>query len=71
MSKRTVITTVDDLDGTVLEPGGGETVRFAIDGRRYEIDLTAENAAALRDMLRPFTEAGRRVRVKARRRGRK
>lgn len=71
LSKRTIITTVDDLDGTLLEPGHGETVRFAIDGRRYEIDLTVENVAALRDRLRPFIEASRRVSVVAPRRGRK
>lgn len=71
MSKRAVITIVDDLDGTVLEPGLGETVRFAIDGRSYEIDLTDENATELREKVRPFTEAGRRVSNKARRRGRK
>lgn len=52
---------IDDLDGTVLEVGSGETVLFSLDGTAYEIDLTEENAAALRDALAPFTAAARSV----------
>lgn len=61
MAQRTITTLVDDLDGTDLEPGSGETIRFGIDGRTYEIDLSADNAGALREALRPYTEAGRRI----------
>ena len=69
MAKRTMTVTVDDIDGSALEPGTAEKVQFGIDGRHLEIDLTAENAATLRDILRPFTEGGRRVaRVKFTRR---
>ena len=49
MARRIVHQLVDDLDGTVLEPGAGETVRFSLDGTAYEIDLADENAAAFRD----------------------
>lgn len=61
MTRRIVHQLVDDLDGTVLEVGSGETVLFSLDGTAYEIDLTDENAAALRDALGPFISAGRSV----------
>ncbi len=51
---------VDDLDGTVLEIGEGENVQFALNGVSYEIDLTSENAAELREAFAPYIAAGRR-----------
>lgn len=60
MAQRTVITLVDDLDGTALDAATGDTIRFGLDGRNYEIDLSDENAAALRETLRPYVDAGRR-----------
>lgn len=61
MARRIVHQLVDDLDGTVLEVGAGETVLFSLDGTAYEIDLTDEHAAALRDALAPYIAAGRSV----------
>ncbi len=61
MARRIVHQLVDDLDGTVLEVGAGETVLFSLDGTAYEIDLTDENAAALRAALAPFIAAARSV----------
>lgn len=60
MARRIIHQLVDDLDGTQLEDGQGETVRFGLDGKAYEIDLSAENAAALKKALTPFVRAGRR-----------
>jgi hypothetical protein len=48
---------VDDLDGSAAV----ETVSFAVEGREYEIDLSAENAAKLREGLAEFVAAGRRT----------
>ena len=48
MAQQVNVVLVDDLDGTPAE----ETVTFGLDGISYEIDLTAENAARLRDSLR-------------------
>ncbi len=59
MARRIVHQLVDDLDETVLEPGEGETVLFSLDGKAYEIDLTEEHAAQLRDALAPYVSAGR------------
>lgn len=53
---------VDDIDGTELTNGGGETVHFALDGTSYEIDLAVANAAKLREALAPYLGAGRRIR---------
>lgn len=61
MARRIVHQLVDDLDGSVLEIGEGETVLFSLDGVAYEIDLTDENASALRDALAPYLAAGRSI----------
>lgn len=50
---------VDDLDGTDAE----ETVKFSLDGIVYEIDLSAANAARLREIFAPYVEVGAKVRV--------
>jgi hypothetical protein len=53
--QRTEIILIDDLDGGKAD----ETIRFALDGVAYEIDLSAKNAAKLRDQLALYTEKGR------------
>lgn len=59
MAKKIFFQLVDDLDGRVLADGEGETVRFGLDGTRYEIDLSHEHAAELRSLLAPYRSAGR------------
>lgn len=61
MARRIVHQLVDDIDGTLLEVGEGETVLFSVDGVAYEIDLTDENAAALREAFAPYVSAGRSI----------
>ncbi|WP_460573873.1 histone-like nucleoid-structuring protein Lsr2 [Humibacter soli] len=61
MAKKTTVVLVDDIDGVEIENGKGETVFFAIDGVSYEIDLTDENASALRAAVQPYVESGRRA----------
>jgi hypothetical protein len=51
---------VDDIDGKEIKQGG-ETVRFAVDGVSYEIDLNDRNAKKLRQSLATYVEHGRRV----------
>ena len=58
MAKKVTVTFVDDLDG---EATADETVEFSLDGVGYEIDLSSKNAAKLRNDLKPWIEAGRRV----------
>ncbi|MDT7618584.1 MAG: hypothetical protein QOG20_3576 [Pseudonocardiales bacterium] len=57
MAKQTTVTLVDDLDGSEAD----EQIEFAVDGRSYEIDLSAANGARLRDALSPFVSAARRT----------
>lgn len=61
MAKKTTVILVDDLDGTEIKKGKGETVYFALDGVSYEIDLKESSAAGLRDALQPYIDGGRRV----------
>lgn len=70
MAQRIITTLIDDLDGTDIPRGLGETVRFGIDGRSYEIDLTDENAEVLRELLRAYLQAGRKVTATPSRRSR-
>jgi nucleoid-associated protein Lsr2 len=53
---------VDDLDGSEAEG----TVRFALDGTEYEIDLSTEHAQQLRDALARYIAAARRTGASAR-----
>ena len=48
---------IDDLDGSQAEG----TIRFALDGTSYEIDLSSEHAQALRGALSAFIDAARRA----------
>jgi hypothetical protein len=54
---------IDDLDGSAAEG----TIRFGLDGTDYEIDLNAEHAQALRDVLARYAGAARRANGAARR----
>ena len=54
---------IDDIDGSEAEG----TVRFALDGAEYEIDLNAKHADALRKSLSKYIDAARRSTGTARR----
>ncbi|MHB1008029.1 MAG: histone-like nucleoid-structuring protein Lsr2 [Propionibacteriaceae bacterium] len=56
VSKMTVVLE-DDIDGSVA----AETIRFALDGVNYEIDLSRENAEKLRAAMRPWKDSARRT----------
>ncbi|MBN9157470.1 MULTISPECIES: histone-like nucleoid-structuring protein Lsr2 [unclassified Microbacterium] len=61
MARKIVHQLVDDIDGTVLEVGEGETVHFSLDGSAYEIDLTSAHAAELRAALASYISSARRT----------
>lgn len=58
MAQRVHIVLEDDIDGAKAD----ETVTFGLDGVNYEIDLSAANAAKLRDDLASWVGHARRVR---------
>lgn len=64
MAQKVNIVLVDDLDGSDAD----ETVSFALDGKEYEIDLSAKNAQKLRDAFAPYVGHARKA--AGRRRGR-
>ncbi|PSK67611.1 Nucleoid-associated protein Lsr2 [Micromonospora sp. MH33] len=57
MAKQIIHKLIDDLDGG----DAVETVRFALDGVQYEIDLSEVNAEKLRDVFAPYTANGTKV----------
>ena len=57
MATKVTVVLEDDLDGGPAV----ETVRFAVGGADYEIDLNKKNAAAFRKKLAPFIEHARRA----------
>ena len=54
MAKTVIVKLTDDIDGGDAD----ETIQFALDGRSYEVDLSAANASKLRDALKPYIENG-------------
>jgi hypothetical protein len=58
MATKTLTLLHDDLDGSAA----AETVSFALDGALYEIDLSDQNARALRDVLSRWIAPARRLR---------
>jgi hypothetical protein len=59
MAQKVIVELVDDLDGTAS--ADVNTVNFALDGARYEIDLTEHNANRLRDAVADYVVAVRRT----------
>jgi hypothetical protein len=65
MAQKVQVVLVDDLDGGSAD----ETVTFSLDGVSYEIDLSHDNAAALRDAMASYVGHGRRIGSASRRGG--
>lgn len=57
MAQKHIVQLIDDLD----DGSADETVNFGLDGSTYEIDLSAKNAAALRDSLAKYVANARRA----------
>jgi Lsr2 len=57
VAKQIIHKLVDDIDGVDAD----ETVKFALDGIQYEIDLSEKNAAKLREVFGPYLNRGTKV----------
>ena len=55
MTRVTEVKLLDDLDGSPAT----ETVRFSVDRKDYEIDLSSDHATALRDAIASYRDAAR------------
>lgn len=58
MARKEIVLLTDDLEP---EFEADETVRFALDGATYEIDLSEANAITLRETLAPYVAQARRA----------
>jgi len=65
MTKKIHVHLIDDLDASEAS----ETLRFEVDGRPYEIDLSSHNAQVFRAEIAPYIRHARRVVTSVRRRG--
>ena len=59
MTRKVITMLVDDLDGTTIGEGEGETITFSLGDATYEIDLSNENAQTFRDALAPYISVAR------------
>lgn len=57
MATRTETFLVDDIDGS----DASETVRFSLDGKTFELDLSDKNAEKLRSTFKTYTDAARKA----------
>ncbi|VXB95439.1 histone-like nucleoid-structuring protein Lsr2 [Curtobacterium sp. 8I-2] len=65
MAQKVTTHLVDDLTGDTIEDGKGRTITFGFDGAYYEIDLTDDNADALREAFSDYIAAARKVTSRA------
>jgi hypothetical protein len=66
MAQKYIVQLVDDLTQQPIDDGAGESVRFALDGVSYTIDLTSEHAEEFRAALSPYVNAARKADVAVR-----
>ncbi len=57
MARKEVVELTDDLD----QSPASQTIRFAVEGVEYEIDLSEKNAKRFKVAIAPFVEKGRRI----------
>ena len=57
MAQRVQVVLIDDVDNGPA----AETIKFAVDGAQYEIDLSSAHAAEMRAAFAPWVAAARKV----------
>lgn len=61
MARRTTVQLIDDVDGSVIKDGQGETVEFSLGGVQYSIDLSNKHANELYDQFAFWVEHAKKV----------
>jgi hypothetical protein len=61
MARQTIEILIDDLDGTRLEAGEGDTVTFGFQGAEYTIDLSQKHLDEFNDAMAKYIGAGQKV----------
>jgi hypothetical protein len=63
VAERIVRQLIDDIDGTEISDGAGETIDFSLRSAAYRIDLSSANIAKLEKALKPFIDKATRVKA--------
>lgn len=61
MAERVIRQLVDDIDGTDITDGKGESIEFSVRGEEYRIDLSAQNVTKFEKALGPYLKAATKV----------
>jgi hypothetical protein len=59
MVERIIHQLIDDLDGSEIQDGAGESIEFSVRGVEYSIDLSKANAVKFDKALKPYVSAAR------------
>ncbi|KQU28401.1 MULTISPECIES: histone-like nucleoid-structuring protein Lsr2 [unclassified Rhodococcus (in: high G+C Gram-positive bacteria)] len=61
MAKNLIVEMTDDIDGSVIADGTGESIEFSVDGVDYAIDLNDKNAEEFRKAFGYYIEHAAKV----------
>lgn len=61
MAKQVIYKLVDDIDGSAIEEGQGESIEFSLDGVDYVIDLKNKNVNDFRKKIEYYVDFATRV----------
>lgn len=61
MAKQVIYELVDDIDGTAIDEGEGESIEFSLDGVDYVIDLKSKNVNDFRKKIEYYVDHATRV----------
>ena len=61
MARQTIELLIDDLDGSRLGEGEGDTVTFALQGAEYSIDLSSQHIDELNEALAKYVAAAQKI----------
>lgn len=61
MARKTLVQMIDDVDGSVIKEGQGESIEFGIGGNQYRIDLNLKHANELHEQLAFWIEHAEKV----------
>ena len=61
VAKNLIVELTDDVDGSVIDNGTGESIEFTVDGVDYAIDLKDENAKEFRKTIGFYVEHATRI----------
>jgi hypothetical protein len=61
VAERIVRQLIDDIDGSEIPDGSGESVEFSVRGVTYHIDLSATNVDKFDKALKPYVDSAEKV----------